>query len=77
MNVLSKSPIQYASGYTLDLYCDHVQARPFIESDAVHGYDEFPHSFFGETFAECAKQARAKGWKIHRTTRTATCPKCR
>lgn len=61
-------PMCYASGYSLDLYCDHVNPR--------HGYAEFPHTFTGETFAECARPARKRGWRFHYKSRTATCPKC-
>lgn len=60
--------MQYAGCYTLHLYCDRV-------NDA-HGFDAFPHEFTGETFGECAKVARKRGWIIHKSTRTATCPKC-
>jgi len=63
-----KEPTNFASEYTLDLYCDH-------ENDA-HGWREFPHSYTGETFAECARAARNGGWVIHRKLRTATCRKC-
>jgi len=62
------SPMHYASGYTLDLYCDHINPR--------HPFNAFPHTFVGETFAECARQARAKGWDVHHRDRTATCPIC-
>lgn len=62
-------PIQYASGYSLDLYCDQ------RTSDWSHNAG-FPVTFTGESFGDCAKQARAQGWKIHRQTRTATCPRC-
>jgi hypothetical protein len=62
-------PTQYACGYTLDLYCDR-QTKEYMHNS------DFPHSFFGETFADCARQARARGWVIHRKTRTATCPRC-
>jgi hypothetical protein len=61
-------PTQYASGYALDLYCDHDNPR--------HPWNWFPHQFTGETFAHCAKVARRVGWIIHTKTRTATCPKC-
>ena len=60
-------PLPYASGYTLDLYCDH--------SNPDHRWNSFPHTFHGETFWQCAQEARAKGWVIHRD-RTATCPIC-
>jgi hypothetical protein len=61
-------PMQYASGYSLDLYCDSFNAR--------HVFEEFPHIFMGETFADCSRQARAKGWVLRKQSRTATCPKC-
>jgi hypothetical protein len=62
------SIIQYASGYTLDLYCDH--------ENGEHGFSEFPHQFLGETFRECAHSARKRGWVIHEKPRTGTCPRC-
>jgi hypothetical protein len=65
-------PMQYASVYTLDLYCD----RQICPMDSWHSFHEFPHQFTGDTFAECARIARKLGWKIHHRTRTATCPKC-
>lgn len=68
MKRLRDDPTCYASGYSLDLYCDHVNDR--------HGFDEFPHNFTGETFSECAKEARKRGWVFHTSKRTATCPKC-
>jgi hypothetical protein len=61
-------PLQYASGYSLDLYCDH-------ENNA-HPWDSFPHQFTAETFGQCAKMARDRGWVFHYKTRTATCPMC-
>jgi hypothetical protein len=64
------APLQYASGYRLDLYCDRA-----TRADGVHSFGEFPRIFTGETFAECARHARAAGWVIHRATRTATCPR--
>ena len=75
----AREPSQYASGYTLDLYCDYFdgQNNPTSASpDGYHGWNEFPHTFTGETFRECAADARKAGWKIHRQTRTATCPHC-
>lgn len=61
---------QYASGYTLDLYCDGAT------TSCADAWDTFPHTFFAETFAQCAREAKEKGWKIHPRTRTATCPRC-
>lgn len=62
------NPCMYASGYTLDLYCDH--------ENPTHSHMMFPHTFIGENFAECAREAKLGGWVIHKATRTATCPKC-
>lgn len=63
-------PLQYANGYTLDLYCD--QKAPW------HRYNDGGNqaSYGGESFSDCAKQAQADGWSIHRKKRTATCPEC-
>lgn len=61
------NPIRCASGYSLDLYCDHLSEK--------HGFMEFPHQFFGEHGPQVFREARAAGWIIHRD-RTATCPKC-
>lgn len=70
--VLNEEPMQYASGYSLNLYCDTENIDGFNK----HGWNEFPRTFTGETFNECAALARKEGWVIHRKTRTATCPKC-
>ncbi|MGY3592510.1 hypothetical protein ACVIGB_000541 [Bradyrhizobium sp. USDA 4341] len=62
-------PSGYSSGYLLSLYCDH-------DGGGLHRFSEFPHSYTGETFGECARQARQDGWIIRTETETATCPKC-
>lgn len=68
----SPEPMQYAGCYTLDLYCDRWAGR----HDPVHGFGR-PHAQFnGRTFAECARQARRRGWRLHLRTQTATCPRC-
>jgi len=71
-------PLQYAGCYLLDLYCDQLKAGPgdSTTQDGIHGYAEFPHQFTGSTFGQCAKQAKAKGWRINQMKRTARCPKC-
>lgn len=61
-------PLQYAGAYDLHLYCDQKLGFPHDQDSR----DEF----VGETFSECVKLAKAKGWKIHHKTRTATCPDC-
>lgn len=79
MNKRSPNPVQYASGYTLDLYCDHWSGPNSMTNemaDGIHSWTEFPHTFTGETWSECAKKARKRGWVIHNSNRTATCPKC-
>lgn len=58
----------YAGCYSLDLYCDRESAE--------HRFQEFPHQYTGETFGECAREARRDGWIIRTRLRTATCPKC-
>lgn len=60
--------LQYASGYSLDLYCD--QPVPYSEK---HRQTE---TFNGENWRDVAGQASKAGWKIHKDTRTATCPFC-
>ena len=56
-----------ASGYSLDAYCKW--------SNPYHSFQEFPHSFYGNTKADCKKQARRRGWQLHHDG-YATCPKC-
>lgn len=58
--------LQYACGYSLDLYCD---------SGKDHNFEPFPKTFCGETFGECASEARKCGWIIKKKTRMATCPR--
>lgn len=62
----SKEPIHYASGYTVDLYCDQDL------STWLHWPSQ---TFCGESLRECLQQARRSGWKIHKD-RTATCGMC-
>jgi hypothetical protein len=60
------NPLQYVGGYTLDLYCDH-----------QHTETSSFASFYGQKFSDCAKEARKRGWRIDKKTRTATCPEHR
>lgn len=66
MTARRTNPLTYAAGYTLNLYCDQNK-------------QEWDHQtmgeFYAETFGECAKSARQRGWVIHKD-RTATCPTC-
>ncbi len=61
-------PMHYASGYSLHLYC--------LRDENHDPWDIFPHEYFGETFADCAKEARKDGWIIRTNDRTAICPEC-
>jgi hypothetical protein len=63
-----KEPLQYASGYSLDLYCQY--------DNPDHDFNEFPHQFGGEAFRECKLDAIRAGWSIDVAARLATCPKC-
>lgn len=70
-----------ASGYSLDLYCDNAgDGKPggygYGSPADGHAFRAFPAEFYGETWSECARNARAAGWKIDRRERTAICPKC-
>lgn len=70
-----------ASCYSMDLYCDNLKvADPLAvaetPADGVHYFNEFPHQYIGETFGECARQARDAGWLFRRDRVTVLCPKC-
>lgn len=54
--------------YTLDLYCRY-------EADH-HTWQEFPHQYLGETYSQCASQARKRGWTLDKGGQYHTCPKC-
>ena len=66
-------PLQFAGCYSLDLYCD---VQNGAENCGHSDFENKSETFTGETYGECAKEARAAGWKIHSATRTATCPQC-
>jgi hypothetical protein len=59
--------MSFASGYSLDLYCD---------SGKPHAYGSFPAQYFGETWGEVKQQAQAAGWLFKRDRMTVICPKC-
>lgn len=63
----SADPMQYASGYQLDLYCDTCYGP----------CNATPDVFTGESFADCARQAKGCGWVIRPKSRTARCPRCK
>ena len=55
-------------GYTLDLYCD--------KENEKHGYDEFPHQFYGVSGPFTRQVARCYGWRLRVSVDLAICPKC-
>ena len=56
--------IRYVGIYTLDLFCDQLH-DPRVKT-----------TFTGQTFSGCSAKAKKAGWRIHRHTKTATCPTC-
>ena len=65
---LLESPNYCPGSYSLHLYCRY--------ENPDHALDEFPHEYDdAQTYGEAAKNARKKGWILHRDN-TATCPKC-
>lgn len=62
--------------YTLDLYCRFAAASHGGDAGTrEHPFNYFPHQFTGETFAECKRAARKRGWTFQRDG-DATCPIC-
>lgn len=64
-----------ASGYTMNLYCE------FQTDLSVHSYmDELTYKsigeFVGETYAQCAKQAKKAGWFLTSDRQRCYCPSC-
>ncbi len=62
--------------YSLDLYCDNqfnehnmeIYHYYYTEGSEYHvNKSVVPHTFVGETFSECVKQARQCGWKVNRS----------
>jgi hypothetical protein len=62
-----------ASGYSVDLYCD-------VRSCGKHPSRSWTKtteaSYVGETWSECARQAKRDGWKLRRAPGYAICPGC-
>lgn len=61
------------SGYTLDLYCD---GAPDCQLGAGRPSYKKYTQYADEERSVCFKQAKADGWILNNTTRTAICPKC-
>ena len=66
-----------AACYSMDLYCENAaKGGPHVKGTCPHWWSEFPHVYTGETWGECARQARRDGWKIARNRQLAYCPDC-
>jgi hypothetical protein len=59
--------------YSMDLYCD-IKTSLF-EHDNIQ-YGSCVLQLTGNTFTDCAKQARKLGWKLNRKSRKVLCPEC-
>ena len=59
---LDSTPLRYVGLYMLDLFCDQLH-EPRVKAT-------------GQTFSGASVKARRAGWRIHRETKTATCPDC-
>lgn len=59
-----------ASGYSVDLYCDITDGFAHTRFNGGQG------QFYGETWQDCAKQAKAEGWLISRDRQRCVCPAC-
>lgn len=68
-----------AACYTMDVYCDNSSVGRFIGHSCATGETctSGVAQFAGETYADCAKQARKAGWFIGADKQTAYCPRCK
>ena len=66
-------------GYSLDLYCENDEISHYLLPSGIYlvGNTEVKHQYAGNTFIECARQARKDGWKINTKNHTCICPVCR
>ncbi len=71
-------------GYSIDLYCENEQSKVVKHRrttiDGTMYFDVNDNgiffSFAGETYTQCAKQARKVGWVLSRDRSKAICPIC-
>lgn len=61
-----------SSGYSIDLYCDCNDCVTYREGAIFSCPD--PVQFAGETYRECATQARNAGWTISKDRTTCYAP---
>lgn len=60
--------IPIVEGWAMDLYCQYTV-------DVAHDMDTHGVSFGGVSRADARRQAKARGWILHRNG-FATCPRC-
>jgi hypothetical protein len=65
-----------AGCYTVDLYCENADSgSPGKRGECPTSWHYFPSQYTGETWGECIRQARRRGWTVTRD-RLAYCPDC-
>jgi len=64
-----------AACYSMDLYCENY-GDAATHGHLFEGHNAGTATFTGETWGECAKQARDIGWRICHDQQTCYCPKC-
>ncbi|AGF88520.1 hypothetical protein [Salmonella phage FrontPhageNews] len=62
------------AGYTLDLYCECVECKSCDWAWQEYHPRCGMKSYAGETWADCARQARSEGWVICRDKQTCFAP---
>lgn len=58
-----------AACYSMDIYCDDERHQAWHEGHMAQ--------FTGEAWADCARKAKAAGWKFNRRTGKSLCKKHR
>jgi hypothetical protein len=67
-------------GYILDLYCDNKDKHMTLEAGRyylIEGWIYIGNQFVGETYSECAREARQAGWLVNRTKDKCLCKYCK
>ncbi|AEW24253.1 hypothetical protein [Salmonella phage vB_SenAc-pSK20] len=62
------------AGYTVDLYCECVECKSCNWAWEEHHPRCGMKSYAGESWGDCARQARADGWMICRDKQTCFAP---
>jgi len=70
--IISPAPLQYAAGYTLDLYCKYKHDGSHPTAPYSTGFGQF----HGQSKAGCLRRAKRAGWRVNNKSRLSTCPAC-